>query len=89
MDENAFLWNAEFAGGRLVRYAPDGRIDRIVDLPVSHPTCCSFGGAGFGTLFVTSAADPHMTGAPAGPVSGKLIAVDVGVRGLPEPAFGG
>jgi sugar lactone lactonase YvrE len=89
VDENGFLWNAEFAGGRLVRYAPDGRIDRIVDLPVSHPTCCCFGGADHGTLFVTSASDPQMTGAPAGPLSGKLLAIDVGVRGLPEPAFAG
>jgi sugar lactone lactonase YvrE len=89
VDRDGFLWNAEFAGGRLVRYAPDGRIDRIVDLPVSHPTCCTFGGADFGTLFVTSAADPQMTGEPAGNDCGKLIALDVGVRGLPEPAFGG
>jgi sugar lactone lactonase YvrE len=89
VDQDGFLWNAEFAGGRLVRYAPDGRIDRIVPLPVSHPTCCAFGGADLGTLFVTSAAEESMTGEPAGPVSGKLIALDVGVRGLPEPAFAG
>jgi hypothetical protein len=30
-----------------------------------------------------------MTGEPAGPLSGKLLALDVGVRGLPEPAFAG
>jgi sugar lactone lactonase YvrE len=89
VDQSGFLWNAEFAGGRLVRYAPDGRIDRIVALPVTHPTCCSFGGPDLGTLFVTSAADPQMTGEPAGRYSGKLLALDVGVRGLPEPAFAG
>lgn len=90
VDAEGFLWNAEIMGGRLVRYAPDGRIDRIVPVPVERPTCCAFGGPALDILFVTSmsvglTADRLATQ----PLAGGLFALDVGVRGLPEPAFAG
>jgi sugar lactone lactonase YvrE len=88
LDADGFLWNAHFAGACLVRYAPDGRIDRVIDLPVGNPTCCCFGGDDLDILFVTSASDPVLTGAHPSDVCGKLIALDVGCRGLPEPVFG-
>ena len=71
-----------------MRYAPDGRVDRVVELPVGNPTCCCFGGDNLDILFVTSASDPVLTGARPSDVCGKLIALDVGSRGLPEPVFG-
>jgi sugar lactone lactonase YvrE len=89
VDADGFLWNAHFAGACLVRYAPDGRIDRVIDLPVSHPTSCCFGGDDLDILFVTSASDPRLTGEAGADVCGRLISLDVGSRGLPEPAFAG
>lgn len=90
VDEDGFLWNAQWGGWRLVRYAPDGRIDRVVDLPVAQPTSCMFGGADLGTLYVTSA---RIGLAPAArdrqPWAGHVLALDVGVRGLPAARFGG
>lgn len=90
VDAEGFLWNAEIMGGRLVRYAPDGRVDRIVPAPVPRPTSCAFGGDGLETLFVTSMAiglgEAELAAAPG---SGGLIAFRPGVRGLPEPAFAG
>jgi sugar lactone lactonase YvrE len=44
LDAKGYLWNARFGGAALIRYAPDGRIDRIVKLPVKNPTSCAFGG---------------------------------------------
>ena len=88
VDADGFLWNAHFAGGCVVRYAPDGRVDRVVDLPVGNPTSCCFGGENLDVLFVTSASDPVLTGARPSDVCGKLVALEVGCRGLPEPAFG-
>jgi sugar lactone lactonase YvrE len=79
-----------FGGGRLVRYAPDGRIDREVALPITQPTSCAFGGADLRTLYVTSATQ-RMTEAElaAQPFAGGVFALDVGVAGLPEPEFAG
>ena len=55
VDSEGFLWNAVFDGGCLVRYAPDGRTDRVVPLPVSRPSACTFGGPDLATLYVTTA----------------------------------
>lgn len=91
VDAEGFLWNAEYGGYRLTRYAPDGRIDRTIALPVTNPTCCCFGGEALDTLFVTSAWPATLPqDNPAIPaMQGGLLALDVGVRGLPEAAFAG
>ena len=88
VDADGFLWNAEFNAARLVRYAPDGRVDRIVPMPVQRPTCCAFGGADLDVLYVTTASQ-HMKPDElrAQPLAGALLSLDVGVRGLPEPRF--
>ena len=74
--------------GRVVRYAPDGRIDRVLPLPVQRPTCCAFGGPGLNLLYITTASQ-NMSEADmqAEPLAGALLAIKVGVRGLPEPRF--
>jgi L-arabinonolactonase len=90
IDAEGFLWNAQWDGWRLVRYAPDGRIDRIVELPVQKPTSCMFGGEDLSILYVTSAVwDLAGEALSAQPQAGGLFALDVGVRGLPEPRFAG
>jgi sugar lactone lactonase YvrE len=90
VDEAGCLWNAEYAGGRLVRYAPDGRADRVIEMPVSQPTCCCFGGPDLGTLFVTSATQRLTPEEIASqPLAGSVFALVPGVKGLPEAAFAG
>jgi sugar lactone lactonase YvrE len=90
IDENGCIWNAQWDGWRLVRYSPDGGIDRIVELPIQKPTSCMFGGPDLATLYVTSAIwDLGPAEIAAQPQAGGLFAVDVGVRGVPEPRFAG
>ena len=71
-----------------MRYAPDGRVDRVIVMPVQRPTCGAFGGADLDILYITTASQ-KMTPAElaAQPLAGALLAFDVGVRGLPEPRF--
>lgn len=90
IDEHGYLWNAQWDGWRLVRYAPDGSIDRIVDLPVRRPSSCMFGGPDLATLYVTTAIwDSSEADLKRQPLAGSLLALDVGVRGVPEPRFAG
>ncbi|MDB5425838.1 MAG: putative gluconolactonase protein [Phenylobacterium sp.] len=88
VDAEGGLWNAQWGGGRVVRYAPDGTIDRIVPMPVQQPTSCAFGGEAFTTLYVTSAWDELTPEARAEqPLAGGLFAVETGVKGLVLPRF--
>jgi sugar lactone lactonase YvrE len=85
VDADGHLWNAEYAGGRLVRYAPSGAVSGVVALPVSHPTCCCFGGDALDRLFVTSAAEPLTAKARRSePLAGRVLSLDAGMRGRPE-----
>jgi sugar lactone lactonase YvrE len=90
MDADGYLWNCRVVGGScLARIAPDGTLDRLVELPCSWPTSCAFGGDDLDTLFVTSArftmSAEHLQ---ANPHEGGLFAVRPGVRGAREHRFG-
>ncbi|MCR5876129.1 SMP-30/gluconolactonase/LRE family protein [Phenylobacterium sp. J426] len=94
VDAEGHLWNAQWGGWRIVRYAPDGRVDRVVQVPVEQPTSCAFGGPDLGTLYITSAWDELSDEARAKqPLAGGLFAVDTltawGVKGLPLPVYEG
>lgn len=90
VDAEGCLWNALVYDGRLVRYTPDGAVDRIIDMPVKKVTSVMFGGPKLDILFVTSMAKPPLPRFPGDGVQrGSLFALhDLGVRGLPEPRFG-
>lgn len=82
MDEEGFVWNCRYFGHCLVRFAPTGVVDHVVEMPVKNITNCAFGGRDLRTLFVTTAA----VGGEE-PLAGSVFAVDVGVRGLAENQF--
>ena len=88
VDVDGCLWVARWGGARVVRYTPAGRLDRVVEVPVANPSACAFGGPGNRTLFITSATfglapeDEHPSG-----LDGAVLAVDVGVEGIPAHAF--
>ena len=89
LDAEGYLWSAQWAGSRLVRYAPDGAIDEVVKLPISRPTSCAFGGESLQTLYITSARDGLSDAAlDRQPMAGSLFALDVEMPGLPVPEFG-
>lgn len=90
VDAQGFIWTCMVASGQLIRQAPDGRVDRVIQLPVTNPTCPAFGGEGLDTLFITSHSQ-RFTGQQqaAEPLAGALFALEVGVHGLPEPRFAG
>ena len=90
VDRDGGLWNAQWGLGRVVRYTPQGQLDRIIDVPASQPTKPAFGGTDFSTLYVTSARDGLDESALASqPYAGALFVADAGFHGMPEPRFGG
>ena len=90
VDAEGFVWSAQFDRWAIHRYAPDGRLERAVRMPVQRPTTCMFGGSDLATLYVTSARmDLTPEALAAQPQAGGVFALEPGVRGLPEPRFAG
>ncbi|MFZ2109862.1 MAG: SMP-30/gluconolactonase/LRE family protein, partial [Roseiarcus sp.] len=86
VDARGGYWCALHGGGRLRRYTADGEVDRDIQLPVSQPTMCSFGGEALDDLYVTSASDkltPEQR--LAEPLAGALLRLRPGERGVARP----
>lgn len=90
VDSEGYLWQALVYSGSIVRYAPDGQVDRVLEMPVLKATSLNFGGPDLDTLFVTSMAKPPLPRFPDdGQMRGSLFAVTgLGVNGIPEPRYG-
>ena len=90
VDAEGYLWNAVWEGYRVERFAPDGRIDMTIEVPVEKPTCVAFGGPDLATLYITTSRLGSTAERLARePESGGLYAVTPGVRGLVDAAFAG
>lgn len=67
VDSEGFVWSAQWYGGQVVRYDPDGAVERRIELPVKQVASLAFGGHGLEDLFITTASDPWPSGyAPPG-----------------------
>ncbi|WP_024695550.1 SMP-30/gluconolactonase/LRE family protein [Pseudomonas syringae] len=87
IDAQGFLWNAEWGGSRVVRYAHDGKVDSVIESPCVQTTCPVLAGPGYKTLYCTSARAGLDTPANS---DGALIKAEVIVAaGLPEERFAG
>lgn len=84
VDSEGFLWNCRFYGSCIVRVAPDGKIDRILEMPVKNVTTCTFGGPDRRTLYITTASNDAP---PSDRLAGGLFTVKTMVPGQMENRF--
>lgn len=90
VDAEGCLWSARWEGGCVVRFTPQGAVDRIVGMPVSRPTSCAFAGPDLDILVVTSGtAGMDEAARAAEPLAGGLFALRPGVSGAPVGTFAG
>lgn len=83
VDADGCYWICGNDAGCILRFTPQGRLDRKVDLPMAKPSMCSFGGPDLDTMLVTSIS----AGQPADDEwAGATIVFRPGVKGLPESA---
>lgn len=90
VDSEGYLWQALVYSGTIVRYSPDGKIDRLLEMPVLKATSLTFGGPGLDVMYVTSMSKPPLPRFPEdGQLRGSLFAVTgLGVTGVAEPRYG-
>lgn len=85
--ENAY-WCAMYEGGKILRLSASGELLREIALPVRCPTMLAFGGPELSTIYITTArqnrSDDELKNLP---YSGCVLALDVNVPGVPEPAY--
>jgi sugar lactone lactonase YvrE len=90
VDSEGCYWATIPFTGKVNRYDPRGKLMQTIQLPTDLPTCCEFGGPNLDILYVTTAVLKRPAEHFAGQENpGGLFALDVGVKGLPLPAFGG
>jgi len=89
LDADDYIWSAEWDGHRIVRYAPDGTVDRVIEMPVQRPTSCMFGGANLDVLYVTSCSMNIGDTEPLAEPNGYIYKITgLGVVGRPQNLFG-
>jgi sugar lactone lactonase YvrE len=90
VDAEGCLWVALVMAARIARYSPEGRLLRVMDVPVPYPSCPCFGGPELDTLYVTSIRDSGNVLRSDAPAAGALVELrGIGVRGLPEVRYAG
>ncbi|MDK1377293.1 MULTISPECIES: SMP-30/gluconolactonase/LRE family protein [unclassified Sinorhizobium] len=88
VDAAGCYWVAAVRGSKLLRFTPEGKLDLAVPLPVARPSKVAFGGSDLKTLFVTSISEGLAPEAHAAePLAGALLALDLGIEGLPATRF--
>jgi sugar lactone lactonase YvrE len=91
VDAEGFVWSAEWYGGCIKRYDPDGKLERSIAIPAKQSSSLAFGGPELQDIFVTSAGKPEPTpvmpagyDASSGYVGGALFHLSSQVRGCRE-----
>ncbi len=88
VDAQGCLWVALVQAGKLGRYAANGNLVQLYEVPTPFPSCPCFGGPDLDILFVTSLSNTGNLMKTDHPDGGALFAFhDMGVRGLPEVRF--
>ncbi|XP_002733437.1 regucalcin-like [Saccoglossus kowalevskii] len=93
IDIEGKLWVAMYCGSAILRVDPlSGKIMRTIEMPVSCPTSCCFGGEKFDVLYVTSASQfsTQEEQLAKEPLAGSVFQItNLGVTGLPANTFSG
>jgi sugar lactone lactonase YvrE len=89
IDAEGHMWLAICEGGVVLRLSPEGEVKLAIEMPTRLPASCMFFGPELDRLFVPSI-DPSFLGREPAEADGWCYVIDgLGVRGLPEPRYGG
>jgi D-xylono/L-arabinono-1,4-lactonase len=91
IDAEGFIWSAQWFGSCVVRYDPDGNVERRISVPAKQTSAITFGGNDLTDIFITSAAKtgslpimPPGYNWETGYFGGRLYRLNVGIKGKVE-----
>jgi sugar lactone lactonase YvrE len=82
VDAEGYVWSARWDGSSLVRYSPQGRLERRIWFPARKVSSVVFGGDDLTDMYVTTAGGQNKTA--EGPGAGGLFRLNLGIKGKPE-----
>ena len=88
LDADGYVWSCFWEGHKIVRYTPDGAVDRVIAMPVARPTKCAFGGADLKTLLITSASSNVTSDELLAKPNGYVFSIELDVAGRAATLFG-
>lgn len=86
VDVDGNYWICANDAGKIHQFSPQGELKSSLNVPVSKPSMCAFGGPDMNILFVTSIQPAVAVGNEAG-LSGAVFSVELNVKGQIEPCF--
>ena len=89
VDAEGYIWSAFVTSGQVARLAPDGTLDRLIEMPCSRPTSVMFGGPNLEDIYITSISESHNMTADGADDGGLFVIKGLGIKGVPEPRFKG
>jgi L-arabinonolactonase len=90
VDEDGFIWSAQWDDERVLRISPQGTIDTLLEFPGQIVSSVMFGGPQLDLLYITTIGDEVHGVAPSTDAPGRVLVVaGTGFRGRAEPAFSG
>lgn len=87
VDAEGGYWICGNDAGVVHRFAPDGRLDRSLRVPVSKPSMCAFGGPRLDHLFITSIKPARPADGFDATLDGAVFVIRPGVQGIAETPF--
>lgn len=92
VDADGYVWSAQWYGSCVIRYDPDGKVERRIATPAKQTSSVAFGGPDYTDIFITSAGHsepmpimPPGYNAEHGYFGGRLYHINLGIQGKPEP----
>lgn len=90
VDAEGFVWSAQWYGSQVVRYDPDGKVERRIKMPVKQVSSVGFGGPDLTDLYITTAAAPWPSDLTpsgyeaSGEIGGAFYRIHLDIQGKEE-----
>jgi sugar lactone lactonase YvrE len=79
-----------WGSSQVIQFDATGKKSQVIELPVTHPTSCCFGGPQLSTLFITTS--KHVLTADEiqqQPLAGKILQIETAFKGQVMRRFKG
>ncbi|GAB3104107.1 SMP-30/gluconolactonase/LRE family protein [Aestuariicella hydrocarbonica] len=88
VDAEGYLWVALIETQSVARFSPEGKVEKMIEVPIPYPSCPAFGGKNLDVLYVTTISDSGNRLRTEDPNGGRILTIsNLGVRGLAEGVY--